>query len=96
MVRATAPERTEELRCLLGDPQRIAEELRQARRSGEVLSSDRPRLLDEYEGKWIALHDGDVVGAADSIEDLLQSIDPAARSHVLVRYMDRDELTLIL
>jgi len=96
MTIATTPERAEEFLRLIGDPRQVVRELEQAQESGRMLSSDHPRLIDEHEQKWIALHGGKVIAEADSIDDLLTEIDPETRSHVLVRFIDRHEQTLIL
>jgi hypothetical protein len=96
MTAAATPERTEEFLRLIGDPQQAVNEIQQAQESGRLLSSDHPRLIDEHEEKWIALHDGKVIAEADSIDELLLGIDPESRSHVLVRFIDRHEQTLIL
>lgn len=91
-----APSRAGELRELIGDPRRAIAELEQAQRSGQVLSADHPRLVDEYEGSWIALHDGTVIARAQTIDELLDELDPETRTHVLVRFIARREQTLIL
>ena len=99
MTVIAAPERTEEFLRAIGDPRKAVEELEQVKRSAQVLSSDHPRLLDEYAEKWVALHDGHVIAAADTITDLLarvDDLDPASRNHILVRFIDRHQQTLIL
>jgi hypothetical protein len=96
MTVVATPGRTEEFLRLIGDPQQAVRELEQAQESGRLLSSDHPRLIDEHEHKWVALHGGTVIAEADSIDDLLTELDPETRSHVLVRFIDRHEQTLIL
>ncbi len=96
MTVATTPERTEEFLRLMGDPAAVVQELEQAQESGRLLSADHPRLIDEHEEMWIALHDGEIVGRATSLDDLLENLEPEARSHVLVRFIGRQEQTLIL
>ena len=96
MTTVSSPERTEEFLRLAGDPSVMAMEIGQAQRSGVVLSREHPRLIDEHPQKWIALHDGKVVAEADSIDMLLSQVDDESRSHVIVRFIDRDDQILIL
>jgi hypothetical protein len=99
MTVATQPERTAELLRLLGDPRQVADELRQARRSAAVLSADEARLLEEYGGEWIALHDGRVVARAPTIQQLLVEVGsgaPARRTRILVRFVDPHPPALVL
>ncbi len=95
----TSPKRTEEFLRAIGDPGEAVEELDQIKRSAEVLSSDHPRLIDEYPQRWVALHDGVVIADSDSLDQLLQrvdEIDPANRGRILVRFIDRHQQTMIL
>ena len=96
MTVATQPERTQEILELIGDPRRVIEEIQQAQESGKTLSSEQPHLIDEYAEKWVALHDGKVVAAAEAFDDLLKAVDPATRTHVLVRFIARSEQRMIL
>ena len=81
---------------MLGDPTKVLGEILQAQQSGRVLSSDHPHLIDEYLDQWIALHNGEVVASSESFEKLLERVDDAARSHVLVRFIARNEQKMIL
>jgi hypothetical protein len=96
MTAITRPERTEEFKHLVGDPARAVGEIRQAQESGYILSSQSERLIERYPEQWVALHNGDVIAAEDSFEQLMEAIEPAARAHVLVRYIGRNELKMIL
>lgn len=99
MKGATAPERTEEFLRLVGNPRQVVDELQQVRQSAHVLSSDHPRLIDEYPERWVALHDGTVIADAATLEGLLAVVeakDPESRTHILVRFIDRHQQTLIL
>jgi hypothetical protein len=99
MTAVATPERTEEFLRLIGDPRQFVAEQQQVRQSAHVLSSDHPRLINEYPGRWVALHDGHVIADADTIGHLLASVDstdPESRTHILVRFIDRRQQTLIL
>ena len=92
----TRPEFTKEYLRLIGDPQELMRNLEKVQRSGRFLSSDEPRLIDEYENRWIAVYDGAVIASANSLDELLAVVNPAKRRHSLLRWMRRDEPTLIL
>jgi hypothetical protein len=99
MTAAATPERAGELLRLLGDPAQVVAELKQVRQSAEILSSDQPRLIDEHPQKWVALHAGTVIAEGDTLAELLATVDatnPESRSHILVRFIDRHQQTLIL
>ena len=99
MPAIATPERTEEFLRAIGDPKQAVDELRQVQRSAQVLSTDHPRLIDLYLKRWVALHNGEVIADAATIEKLLErvdEIDPQSRSHVLVRFIDRRQRTMIL
>lgn len=66
--------------------------------SARVLSSDRPRLVDQYENKWIGVHNGKVEAVADSLEDVAAQIERKAIpiNQTIVRRIDREEKTLVL
>ena len=99
MPAIATPDRTEEFLRAIGDPRQAVEELRQVKRSADVLSSDHPRLIDQYLQRWVAIHNGDVIADAESLDLLLSQVDasdPASRSHILVRFIDRHQQTLIL
>jgi hypothetical protein len=55
-------------------------------------------MIDQYEGKWVAVLDGEVRAEADDFETLLTAIDARgiSRQRVLVRRILRDQRTLIL
>lgn len=94
-----APTRTrKELLSLIGDPKRVVQDLRRFRRSTRALSSDHPRLIDEYRRKWVAVHGGKVRANAATFSRLMASVDQRGlpREHIVVRYIDKDERIMIL
>ncbi|HEY3778172.1 MAG TPA: DUF5678 domain-containing protein [Rhizomicrobium sp.] len=76
----------------------IASALSVFRESARVFSSNRSRLIDQYENKWAAAHDGRIVAVADTVDSLLAILAengvPANES--MVRHIDREPKTLIL
>ncbi len=87
-----------EVRMSEDDPVAVARELAAFRRSALLFSSDRPRMIDQYESRWVAVLDGEVRADAEDFEALLSLIDSRgiSRQRVLVRHIQRDQRTLIL
>ena len=66
--------------------------------SARLFSSNHPRMIDEYENKWVGVYRGTVAAVADTLEELTEqivkkSIPPA---ETIVRHVERKEKTLIL
>lgn len=82
----------------MGDPRKIADGLKRFRKSALVLSRQRPRMIEEYPQKWVALFDGEVKAADKSFEKLLEKIDEQKlpRGEILVRFIDKTHRTMIL
>jgi hypothetical protein len=80
------------------DPRAIAKQIHDFRRSAVMFSSDAPRMIEQYEDKWVAVLDGEVKLEADDFEALFSEIvtQGISRQHVLVRHVQRDQRTLIL
>ena len=98
-VLITQPERTAEFAALLGDPQKAMEEMRQFKESARMFEADYDRFLDEYEGRWIAMHDGSVIADALTLDLLLEKVEseyPEKRRSLFARFMDREPQLLIL
>jgi hypothetical protein len=57
-----------------------------------------PDLIDQFENKWIAAHDGEIVAVADTIETLLalMSSKGVQANESMVRHIDREQKTFIL
>ena len=98
-ITSDKPERMEEFLALFGEPQQLADGIAQAQRSGQVLSNEYPRLLAEFSQKWIALRDGEVIAANETLDGLLASVEayhPGSRSHILVQFIDNEQPMLFL
>lgn len=88
----------EHIRSLIGDPKRVDGELRRFRRSAQLLSSRHARLIDKYPKQWVALHDGKLMARARTFDSLMTQVDrkKLPRAHIVVRYIDKTQRTLIL
>ena len=82
----------------LGNPADIDRELQSFRKSARVLSSHHPRLIDRYQKKWVAIYDGRTRAQGRTLQSALRQIDRKGlpREHVIVRYIDRNQRTMIL
>lgn len=95
----TEPELTiSEVVARLGPLDELRSGLADFRRSARILSSDRPRLIDDYRQQWVAILGGEVVAHDDSLDGVLKAIDErhVPRSRVLVRFVDENVRTMIL
>ncbi|MYZ47986.1 hypothetical protein [Propylenella binzhouense] len=83
---------------LEANARRIHANLRDYADTASVFSSDSPRLIDSFEGKWVGVYHGKVAAAADSLEEVAEAM--AAKGiplgESMIRRIDRDEKTLIL
>ena len=85
-------------RPIIDDPARVARKLRDFRETAMLLSTQGPRMIDEYPHQWVALQAGEVRANTDDFESLLQELDSKGipRDETIVRYIDPDPPTLIL
>ena len=82
----------------LGNPADIDRELQRFRRSARTLSSNHPRLIDRYQKKWVAVYDGKPRAQGRTLQSVLQQLEKKGlpREHIIVRYIDRNQRTMIL
>jgi len=82
----------------LGNPVEIDQELQSFRRGAKVLSSKHPRLIDRYPKKWVAVYRGKVEAHGRTFRSVLQQIEQKRlpREHIIVRYIDKNQRTMIL
>lgn len=57
----------------------VPTELNQALRAEEVLAKE----LGEYAGRWVAITDRSIVASANTLEDLLDRVDPEGLDRIL-------------
>lgn len=82
----------------LGDPKDVERDLRSFRSTARVLSSSHPRLIDRYPKQWVALYRGRVRASGSTFASVMAQIDKKGlpREHVIVRFIDRNQRTMIL
>ena len=83
---------------LVGDPKTIDQALTRFRETTRLLSSQAPRMIEEYPDQWVALYDSEVQASGDSMEEVLRQVDrkELPRKHVIVRFIARNPRTMIL
>ncbi len=84
--------------AIIDNPEQVAAELRDFRRSAMLLSSEGPRMIDLYPHQWVALYAGELTAHADAYDAVLEEIDrqDIPRGRVIIRYIDPNPRTLIL
>jgi len=82
----------------IGDPRDVERDLRSFRRTALALSSNHPRLIDRYPNQWVALHRGRVRASGRTFASVMVQIDKKGlpREHVIVRFIDKNQRTMIL
>ena len=91
--------RAEEIRKIIGDPQKIHDDLRDFRKSAKLFSSSQyTRLVEKYPDKWIAVTAGKVEAHGDSYEAVLQMICEKGlpRESTIIQFIEKDPITMIL
>lgn len=86
------------LRQMVGDPSAVARDLKRYSKSAKLLSSARHDLVKKYPRRWIAVHDGEVIADAATLDGLLQEIKRLGISPeaVVTRLIDENVRKLIL
>ena len=82
----------------VGDPRDVERDLRSFRRTARILSSNHPRLINRYPNQWVALHRGRVRASGRTFASVMAQIDKKGlpREHVIVRFIDKNQRTMIL
>jgi hypothetical protein len=82
----------------VGNPADVDSGIRNFRRAARVLSSKQPRMIDEYPKQWIAVYQGKVRVRARTFQSLMVQVDKKKlpRGHTIVRFIDRNQRTMIL
>ncbi len=86
------------IRAAIGDPRKAHRELQAFGKSARAFSSDRPRLIDKYEDKWVAVHDKQVVASAKTLGWLTRKLDEKKlpRKQIIIRRIAKTQRTMIL
>ena len=76
----------------------IAKELREFSKSAEMLSNDRPRLINEHPSQWVGVYRGQVSAKADDLPALLEELERRGipLGDTIVRFIEKNQRTLIL
>lgn len=79
-------------------PEDIAKGLREFSKSAEMLSNDRPRLVNEHSLQWVAVYRGQVSARADDLPSLLEELERRGipLGDTIVRFIEKNQRTLIL
>lgn len=86
-------------RKMLGaTPKQIDRELRGFSRAAKVLSSNRPRLIDQHPREWVGVYDGKVSATAKSFKGLIAKLKKRGLppNKTIIRYIDTTDRLLIL
>ena len=80
------------------DPGNIARGLREFSKSAEMLSNDRPRLINEHPLQWVGVYRGEVSAKADDLPSLIEELERRGipPGDTIVRFIEKSQRTLIL
>ena len=86
------------LSSLGSDPEEVAKGLREFSKSAEMLSTDRPRLINEYPLQWVGVYRGKVSAKAGDLPSLMEELDRRGipLGDTIVRFIEKNQRTLIL
>ncbi|MCH7710069.1 MAG: hypothetical protein IH903_00375 [Proteobacteria bacterium] len=89
--------RAELRKCLGASPRELDRELNQYRETVAVFSQSHPRLIDKYPKQWIGVYRGDVAASGKTLKAVLRQLKAKhiPKERVLVRYIDRNQRTMI-
>ena len=76
----------------------IDRDLQAFRKSAEVLSSSQRRLIDNYEGQWVAVYDGKIVASGDNVARVKAKLSKTgiAPGSAIIRFIEKKRRTMIL
>ena len=79
-------------------PEDIAKGLREFSKSAEMLSNDRPRLINEHPLQWVGVYRGQVSAKAEDLPSLLEELERRGipLGDTIVRFIEKNQRTLIL
>jgi hypothetical protein len=75
----------------IGDPEQVRRELRAFQACADWYQAEWERLLEAYEGRWIAIYECGVRAVAETLDDLLTAMHDLGlpRGHVLIEHPHR-------
>jgi hypothetical protein len=87
----------DEVARLIGNPTEIDRELRDFAGSARVLSSNHPRLIDEYPEQWVGVHGGKVELVGHSLDEIRKQAEEKGipLEETIIRVIETEEKTLI-
>ena len=87
-----------EARALIGDARQVERELGAFSEAAHILSSRHPRLIEQYPEQWVAVYDRQVQASARTLVSLMAQLDrkELPKDRVIVRYIDKNQRTMIL
>ena len=87
-----------ELLKALGNPVRLHRELQHFRKAAQALSSDHPRLMDQYPNQWVAVYRGKVAAHGLTLDSVLKKMKrkKIPQGRTIVRYIEKNQRTMIL
>ena len=87
-----------DVREIIGDPGRIAEQMETFRESVALLSSESSRMIEEYPNEWIGIHSGKVRAHGPTFESVLRALDEGgySRAQAIIRYIEAEPRPMIL
>lgn len=82
----------------LGDPARVIDDLDRYREAVSRLASQRTRLTRKHPERWVAVHGGEVVAVATTVEELLRQVDEKGlpRRDVIIQFLTRKPYIMVL
>jgi hypothetical protein len=82
----------------LGDPAEVNRELARFRKSAQLLSSQRARLIERYPEQWVAVYDGKVRAHGRTLEATLKQLDEDGipRAHTAIGFVSENDQTMIV
>ena len=88
---------TSAIKAMAERASQIKESLDAFSQNERVFSTNRPRLIDKYEGKWIAVFQGKVAASADTIEEVAAGVEEQGipLSDTMIRHIGREAKTYI-
>jgi ABC-type multidrug transport system ATPase subunit len=75
----------------------IDQKLAEFSKSAALLSSENPRLIDQYDDTWVAVHKGRIAASGETFETLTNKLEEIGipASETIVRHIDRESRTFI-